>query len=612
MSSLVGTARGTLYTRLVGAEVVALAVLVVAFTLPKLTASPFVLFFTPTVIVAVLATLHVWLLLRVDLLSFASPSFMAVGGYSAALTASRLTDNAVVLAVLCFAIPALVALPIGAMVLRLRGTYFALVTFVLAQVTVLLVQAGPAWLGGNSGISGFPPARLGESVFAARGPLLRYSVVLGIVGVLVVVAVTLRWRRHFAGIKENEPLAASLGLRPWLYKTLAFAAGAGIAGLAGLVLVNQIGNAHPDSFSPFMAVNHVAGAVVGGSGSILGPIVGAGILSWLTHTFAEQAEYAQLLLGAVLVVVVLVARDGVTGLVASAARAARGLVDGAERARARGPADDAGEAGLRPERAVDARPDEPALLEVTAVSKRFGGVTAVSGVSFGVAPGEVLGVIGPNGAGKTTLVNVLAGQLPPSGGTVRLAGDAITGLSPGRLARKGISRSYQQTSVFAGASVRENLERARAYGTRWIDPADLHRLLARMGLADRLDDRAGDLPYGLQKSLGLVLALAVEPRVLLLDEPAAGLERSERRRVDEVVAWAVDRGCAVLLVEHDMDLVRRICDRVLVMDTGEPLAAGLPGEVLADPRVISAYLGEPEDAPGDQDDSRVPTGGGVS
>jgi ABC-type branched-subunit amino acid transport system ATPase component/ABC-type branched-subunit amino acid transport system permease subunit len=537
---------------------------------------------------------------------------MAVGGYAAAVTASRLTDNAIVLAVLCFAIPALVALPIGAMVLRLRGTYFALVTFVLAQVTVLFVQAGPGVLGGNSGISGFPPARLGESVFAARGPLLRYSVVLGIIGVLVVVAVTLRYRRHFAGIKENEPLAASLGLRPWLYKTLAFAAGAGIAGLAGLVLVNQIGNAHPDSFSPFMAVNHVAGAVVGGSGSILGPIVGAGILSWLTHTFAEQAEYAQLLLGVVLVVVVLVAREGVTGLVASAARAARGLVEGAERARARGPVEDGAEAGPRPERFVDARPDGPALLEVDAVSKRFGGVAAVSWVGFGVAPGEVLGVIGPNGAGKTTLVNVLAGQLPPSGGTVRLAGDVVTGLSPGRLARKGISRSYQQTSVFAEVSVRENLERARAYSTRWMDPEDLRRLLARMGLADRMDDRAGELPYGLQKSLGLVLALAVEPRVLLLDEPAAGLESSERRRVDEVVAWAVERGCAVLLVEHDMDLVRRICDRVLVMDTGEPLAAGLPGEVLADPRVISAYLGEPEDAPGDEDGSRVRTGGGVS
>jgi len=221
-------------------------------------------------------------------------------------------------------------------------------------------------------------------------------------------------------------------------------------------------------------------------------------------------------------------------------------------------------------------------------------------------------VIGPNGAGKTTLVNVLAGQLAPSGGTVRLAGDVVTGLSPGRLARKGISRSYQQTSVFAEVSVRENLERARAYSTRWMDPQDLRRLLARMGLADRMDDRAGELPYGLQKALGLVLALAVEPRVLLLDEPAAGLESSERRRVDEVVAWAVERGCAVLLVEHDMDLVRRICDRVLVMDTGEPLAAGLPGEVLADPRVISAYLGEPEDAPGDEDDSRVRTGGGVS
>jgi ABC-type branched-subunit amino acid transport system ATPase component len=212
-----------------------------------------------------------------------------------------------------------------------------------------------------------------------------------------------------------------------------------------------------------------------------------------------------------------------------------------------------------------------------------------------VAPGEVLGVIGPNGAGKTTLVSMLAGQLAPTAGTVRLAGNRVTGMSAGRLARHGIARSYQHISVFATVSVRENLARARAYSSRWMDAPDLDRLLARMGLAERLDDRAGDLPYGLQKTLGLVMALAIEPRVLLLDEPAAGLESSERRRVDEIVAWAVARNCAVLLVEHDMDLVRRICDRVLVMDTGRPLAAGVPDEVLADPAVISAYLGTPDE-----------------
>ncbi|WP_433298520.1 ATP-binding cassette domain-containing protein [Pseudonocardia sp. CA-142604] len=592
MSSAELTTRPRQLGRLAGAEVVALALLLLAFTLPKITADPFLLFFTPTVIVAVLATLHVWILLRVDLLSFASPSFMAIGGYCAALTATHLTDNAIALVVLCFAIPAVVALPIGALVLRLRGTYFALVTFVLAQVTVLVIQMSPAWLGGNSGISGFPAAQLGTETFGARGPLLRYSVIIGIVGVLVVAAVTIRWRRHFAGIKENEPLAASFGLLPWWHKTLAFVAGAGVAGLAGLVLVNQIGNAHPESFSPFSAVNHVAGAVVGGAGSILGPIVGATVLSWLTHTFAEEAQYAQLLLGGVMVLVVLFARDGLTGLVAAAAR----VLTPATAHERPTPTHQPVAVTTEQPTPAGAHPDRPPVLDVEGIAKSFGGVAAVSGISLGVAPGEVLGVIGPNGAGKTTLVSMLAGQLTPTAGTVRLAGHRVTGMSSGRLARQGIARSYQHVSVFAAVTVRENLARARAYSSRWMDAADLDRLLARMGLAERLDDRAGDLPYGLQKTLGLVMALAIEPRVLLLDEPAAGLESSERRRVDEIVAWAVARNCAVLLVEHDMDLVRRICDRVLVMDTGRPLAAGVPDDVLADPAVISAYLGtdEPE------------------
>jgi ABC-type branched-subunit amino acid transport system ATPase component/ABC-type branched-subunit amino acid transport system permease subunit len=581
--------RGRL-VRLVGAEVAALVVLVVAFLLPKMTGNPFVLFFTPTVVLSVLATLHVWVLLRVSLLSFAAPSFMAIGGYSAAIIATHVTDNAIALAVLCFAIPALVALPIGALVLRLRGTYFALVTFVLAQVTVLAIQISPGWLGGNSGISGIPAARLGDQEFGARGPLLRYSVALGILGVLVVAAVIIRWRRHFAGLKENEQLAASLGLRPWIHKTLAFVAGAGIAGLAGLVLVNQIGNAHPESFSPFDSVDYVAGAVVGGSTSILGPIVGAGALSWLTHAFAEHAEYAQLLLGGALVVVVLFARNGLTGLVASGAR----LFARDTPAKAAGTTRTPVPTG----EIVRARSERPPVLEVHGIAKRFGGVTAVAGIDLGVAPGEVLGVIGPNGAGKSTLVSMLAGELPCSAGTVVLAGQRVTGMSAGRLSRQGISRSYQQTSVFAEVSVRENLARARAYSVRWMDAADLDRLLTLMGLAGRLDDRAGDLPYGLQKTLGLVMALAIEPRVLLLDEPAAGLESSERRRVDEIVAWALRRECAVVLVEHDMDLVRRICDRVLVMDAGEPLAAGVPDEVLADPKVISAYLGTQEDEVG--------------
>jgi ABC-type branched-subunit amino acid transport system ATPase component/ABC-type branched-subunit amino acid transport system permease subunit len=580
--------------RLLAAPVLAFALVAASFVVPKLTADPFLLSFVPTIVVAQLATLHVWLLLRVNLLSFASPAFMAVGAYTLALTASHVTTNAVVLVALSFLVPAVLALPLGALLLRLRGTYFALVTFVLAQVIVLIVVIGKGPLGGTSGISGIPAATVGASTFGAGGPLLRFSVVVGLIGVAVAGVVTLCWRRHFAAIDENEPLAASLGLRPWAYKTASFVTAAGVAGLAGLVLVNQLGNAHPDSFTPFSAVNHVAAAVVGGV-PILGPVIGAVVLAWLVHTFASQAEYSQLLLGATLILVVLYARGGITGtlargfgLVASRTPAATGRRRRAENV-GLPPERDAAALNKSAEPAPDL-PNEP-ILVVADLSRRFGGVAAVDGISFELKAGEIIGVIGPNGAGKTTLINMISGHIASSGGRVELDGRNLAGAPSHTMSRHGIARSYQQTSVFATVSVRENLARVKAFSPRWIEESELADLLAATGLLGRLDDRAGDLPYGLQKLLGLLLPIATRPRVLLLDEPAAGLERAERGRIDELVAWVVRRGCAVLLVEHDMDLVRRICPRVIVMETGRPLAAGVPEDVFADPKVITAYLG---------------------
>lgn len=588
-----------LFTPLASLVLVALGALA-----PKLTADPFLLSFVPTIIVTLLAALHVWLLFRVNLLSFGSPPFMAIGGYVLALTATHLTSNALVLLVTCFVVPALFALPLGLILLRLRGTYFSLVTFVLAQVVVLVIVIAEGPLGGNSGISGIPPATFGSLTFGAGGDLVRFSVMVAFVGVAIASGVSVVWRRHFAAIAENEALAASLGLRPWVYKTLAFVTAAGVAGMAGLVLTNQLGNAHPDSFQPFSSINHVAATVIGGP-SMLGPLVGAFILTWLVHLFASQAQYSQLLLGFALIVVTLFARNGITGLFNTAGDS---LIKRFKRTRG---ASDPGQPSAHDQKLAPPAiassdsimskstrwDDESAevVLQVDGLAKRFGGVAAVDGVSFTLRKGEVLGVIGPNGAGKTTLINLISGAMAPTLGTVTLRGKSVTGYPPHRMSRQGIARSYQQTSVFSGATVRENLARAKAFSRRWINEDALEELLAVTGLTLRLDDRAGDLPYGLQKLLGLVLPLATEPDVILLDEPAAGLEISERRRIDQLVEWAVEQGSSILLVEHDMDLVRRICPRLLVMDVGRPLAEGVPEQVLANQQVITAYLGVADD-----------------
>ncbi len=493
------------------------------------------------------------------------------------------------------------------MLLRLRGTYFALVTFVLAQVVMLAVTIAKP-LGGSSGLSGIPAATLGGTDFAAAGDLVRFSVTVGVIGLVVAAVVSVVWRRHFAAIDENEPLAASLGLQPWLYKTLAFITAAGVAGLAGLILINQLGNSHPDSFQPFGAVNHVAAAVIGGV-SFLGPVVGAVVLSWLVHEFASQAQYSQLLLGIALILVTLFARHGITGLVVDGVnlvrRGAKGRTpeteasfdedEDGETTRFEAPAETS---ATRHRTVAD---DASEVLAVEALSKQFGGVAAVHEVSLNLREGEVLGVIGPNGAGKTTLINMISGAMPPTEGKVSLVGKNVTGWSSHRMSRQGIARSYQQTSVFSKATVRENLARAKSFSRRWVADDDLEELLSLTGLRGRLGDRAGDLPYGLQKLLGLLLPLATCPHVLLLDEPAAGLESSERGRVDALVDWAVEHGSAVLLVEHDMDLVRRICPRLVVMDTGKTLAEGETAEVLRDPAVITAYLGVQEDEETDAD-----------
>jgi branched-chain amino acid transport system ATP-binding protein len=234
-------------------------------------------------------------------------------------------------------------------------------------------------------------------------------------------------------------------------------------------------------------------------------------------------------------------------------------------------------------------------LRVEALSKRFGGVRVFQDLNFNLEQGGLLGVIGPNGAGKTTLINVISGRQGASSGRVILGGRDITNQPAHAVSRLGLARSFQQTNTFKNVSVSENIARAIRFGGRGT-PDGLDKMLTEFGLAARLDEVSDKLPYGLQKMLGLVMAFATGPKILLLDEPAAGLERTERQHVDIFVHQVRTAGASVLIVEHDMDLIRRLCPRILVLDAGVLLADGSPAEVLSRPEVIAAYLGETEDA----------------
>lgn len=477
----------------------------------------------------------------------------------------------------------LLALP----ALRVTGPYLAMMTIAFAFIVEHGAIEWSALTGGANGLMGFPsPEFFGEMMDETD---------IGLLAILcsgLALAFYQRlahgtWGRAMRAVRDSEVAAQSVGLNPLVLKTVSFVLSALLTGLAGALYAPLSLFISPSSFPFFQSILFILAVVVGGAGTLWGPVIGALVVVLLPEFLSDFAEYRLLLFGGLLLGVLWAAPRGIVGTVA-------GWIDREDPTPAKG-----GEIDLAAFLGADG---DATPLGVDGIGISFGGVKAAQNVSFEAQPGKVTSVIGPNGAGKTTVLNMIGGFYRPDTGTVSL-GVPISGQAAFNIARAGVSRTYQTTQLFEQMSVLENILIALRQGKLGFllstgDGADVRataeELLAFVGYTGPLHRLAGNLPHVDKRLVEIARALATRPSVLLLDEPAAGLMREDKARLATLLRQIADAGVALILVEHDMSLVMGISDRIVVLDAGQPLMQGLPAEVREDPRVLRAYLGGTE------------------
>jgi branched-chain amino acid transport system permease protein len=591
--------------------------------------------------------------------SIAHSAFGAIGGYAAAYLAIKHGWSFLP----CVGIGMGFALAAGLVVslpaLRLSSDYLILLTLAV-QAIILVVITGVSALGGQYGLVGVPTPTVFGMNFATPNQFLRLFIVLALI-VLVICALIARSRFGLVlrGIREDELATQSLGKNVFLYKVSIFGITAAFAGLGGLLLTYYNGTAAPGLFGFDQSIAIVAMVVIGGSGNLLGSMLGAVIVVGTQPFFEkvlpfspEKAALVRLLFYGITLVVIMRLRpqgllpEGVSVVtplrrLASGIRGRRGapvreaaLVGmpamgsaaaapsgGAADGRGQEPGQAASAQREGDERAAPAAPVTEAaggstngaqpgalMVEVHGLSKAFGGIRAVQNIELTIEKGRVTGLIGPNGAGKTTIFNLLTGAIRPDAGKVLLRGEDITGRSLNRIATRGMLRSFQDVRVYANLTPLENVllavrgseaerEARAALVTRKQSEDGSKRseiameYLEFVGLADKARYITASLPFGEQKLVALARVLAAEPDVLLLDEPASGIDKKWIDRIVELVAQLRELGLAICLVEHNLEVVRAVADRVYFLESGAVAAEGTMDELSRDQRLIEAYFG---------------------
>ncbi|WP_107676503.1 branched-chain amino acid ABC transporter ATP-binding protein/permease [Agrobacterium sp. LAD9] len=529
------------------------------------------------------------------LVSFGHGAWFGLSAYVAGLAALSMNNGSMLAsAVLAVGCTALLALLVGTLMLRRRGVYFSLMTLALSAMSFQLAYRWTDVTGGENGLGGIERPAFLESNSS-------YYIAVAVIAWLGL-AFALRFVRSPVGsvlvaIRENEGRAQALGYDVFRYKLIAFVISASITGLAGVLLLYQNRFTSAEPMSIVFSGELLAMVVIGGMRGFLGPAIGACFYIIFREYLSIYTENWLFWFGAIFLSFVLGARGGIIGIGAQVRARFFPEPDGVAAMAGRRAEKHPLPAGLKPQSTA-----EGAVLEADSIVKKFGGFKAVDGVSVAVRDRTLHALIGPNGAGKTTAFNLLTGILPATAGKVLLMGQEISGKSPNQIAHLGLGRSFQITNLFPELSVFENMRLAvQAHSEERFGliadrdglskvNAKTGEILTWVGLAGMEEATAGSLSYGGQRLLDLGLALATEPRILLADEPLAGLSVAERERVGNLIK-EVSQNIPVLLVEHDIDRVFELADHVTVMAEGQVLLDGSVEDARSSKKVQEIYIG---------------------
>ncbi len=504
-------------------------------------------------------------------LSLAQGAFFGLGAYVTGILASQYGTGFLITFPLSILGASVMALIVAVPVLRLASHYFALATLALSQLLLLIAVNWESVTGGANGLPGVLPVTIGDWQATRGVPLLLFVWGLAVVAMLVT-----RWQLSplrvavFTVMRETPLAVPAFGIDPGLLRLRAFLLSAAFGGAAGALFVHTNRVVSPETLGFGIMVTCLTMTVVGGRFGILGAVIGALLLTHLPEWFRGLDEYYLVAVGVLLLAMVVFAPDGLASFIKST----RVL-----------PA-----APVEPGTAEHATPvtGGPPVLEISNLSKRYGGIQALDDVSLTIEPGDIVGMIGPNGAGKTTLANIITGIDRADSGAVRSANFDLTAAAPTAIARRGLARTFQTPQLPGGLTVREAVTIAAANIGNANNSA---AALTTCGLTDFADTRCGTLAHGLRRRVEIARALAGAPDILVLDEPAAGLAPDEQTEVVAILRSLAATGLAILVIDHNIDFLRPLATRLACLDAGRLIADGPLDDVLADDAVRAAYFG---------------------